>query len=256
MDDLTFAFRSLVETLGGWIYETPATSPLAFGAAAAAGLLMGLTPTTLPLVPVVFGYVLGEGQATPSYRRSRGLSLAAAFVLGVASVDAAIGFLFGLLGYYVARLLQAYLSLTNLLIAVGLAIMGLALLRVIRLRLPVPRPKLRQAGSLSGAYLLGMPFGVAICPACTPLVLPILAAAAATGSAVLSAGLLFVFGLGRGIPVLIAGTTAGALKHFERSSGWVRAIERGGGVILIITAFYFAYQSATYAYLVPPISTL
>jgi len=61
--------------------------------------------------------------------------------------------------------------LTNGMIAAVLAVISLALLRIIY----VPGPlrglaRDRQTSSLGGAFLLGIPFGLSTCPACTPLV--------------------------------------------------------------------------------------
>ncbi len=256
METLVFLIREQIQAYGGWLYDIPAMSPMAFGAAVVAGLIMGLMPSTLPLVPVVFGYVAGDGQdvdeARPR-RKLRGLWLSFGFVLGTAMVDAAIGAAFGLLGYYVIGAIAAYRSLTNLFVGLVLAVMALALLRLIRIRVPVLRPALQRKDSFGGAFLLGIPFGLAVCPACTPLVLPILGAAAATQAPLIAAALLFVFGLGRGIPLLVAGGAAGAFKRLEGSARWVPVIERVGGVLLLVMALFFLYQSAVYGNLVSPL---
>ena len=121
--------------------------------------------------------------------------LSTGFVLGMATVDAAVGALFGFLGYAVIRFLTSYLVLTNLFLAALLVVFALVLFRRIRIRLPVLTPALRRADSFPAAYALGIPFGLSACPACTPMILPILGAAAATGEPWLGAVLLFVFGL-------------------------------------------------------------
>lgn len=234
--------------LAVWLEGIPLMSPLAFALIALAGLVIGLAPSSLPLLGVAFGYVAGS---TRQSGKLRGFWLALGLVLGMATVDAVIGALFGLLGFAVIRALSGYLALTNLVIALLLFILGLALLRKIRLPLRVLRPRLKRADSVAGAYALGAVFGLSTCPACTPLILPVLGAAAATGEAWLGAALLFGFGIARGIPVLIAGTAAGALKGFNRLSSWVPAIERTGGVLLLLAGLYFFYQSAVYQGWVP-----
>jgi cytochrome c-type biogenesis protein len=254
---MTFAFREFVQDFGAWIAGIPTTCPLAFAVVALAGLIMSVTPSTLPLVPVVIGFVVGRrGEPARPVTKTRALALSVAFVLGMATVDAAIGALFGLLGYYVVMTISSYLDLTNLLIAALLVFLGLALLRKVRVPLPTARPRLRRADSLPAAYLLGIPFGLSVCPACTPLVLPVLGAAAATGVPWVAAALLFTFGLGRGVTVVVAGTAAGALASVERSARWVPAVERIGGVLLLLAAVFFLYQSAMYAGYVPPLGLL
>ncbi len=242
-----------------WLDQIPAMSPLAFAVVALAGLTMGVAPSSLPLFSIVLGYVAGQPgeQDVQDVRgRLKGLSLSAGFVLGMATVDAAIGGLFGFLGYVVIRVLAEYLVLTNLVLAALLVVFGLALLRKIRIAVPVLRPALRRTDSFTGAYALGIPFGLSACPACMPMMLPILGAAAATGEPWLGAVLLFTFGLARGVPLLLAGTAAGMVKHLRLFATWVPKIERTGGILLLIAALFFLYQSAAYMGLVTPFQFL
>ncbi len=242
--------------LATWLEQISATSPLAFAVVAFAGLTMGVAPISLPLFSIVLGYVAGQSDEQDETGRSKGLLLSAGFVLGMATVDAAIGALFGFLGYVVIRTLAEYLVLTNLFLAALLVIFGLALLRKIRIAVPVLRPALRRTDSFAGAYALGVPFGLSACPACMPMMLPILAAAAATGEPWLGAALLFTFGLARGVPLLVAGTAAGMIKHLRRFATWVPAVERAGGIMLLFAALFFLYQSAAYMGLVTPFQFL
>lgn len=231
-----------------WFSHISASSPFAITAVALAGLLMGVAPGSLPLYSVVAGYVGGQAS-----RRAKGILLSAGFVLGMATVDAAIGTFFGFLGDAVIRAIASYLAATNLLIAVLLLLLGFALLRKIHIVVPVLRPEAQRVDSFGAAYALGVPFGLSVCPACTPMMLPILAAAAATGTPWLGGVLLFVFGLARGVPLLVVGTMAGAVTRINRVAFWVPAIERVSGLLLLSAALYFAYQSAVYAGLMPPV---
>lgn len=226
-------------------------SALLLTAVALAGLLVGFAPSSLPLYSVVGGYVGGQASG-----RSKGLLLAAGFVLGQATVDAGIGILFGFLGLTVVITIARNLALTNLLIATILVVFGLALLRKIHITLPVLRPKARRVGSFAAAYALGVPFGFTTCPACTPMVLPVLGAAAVTGSPWLGGLLLFVFGLARGLPLLLIGAAAQAAMRMPRFTLWVPTIERAGGILLLIAGLFFLYQSAAYWGLVPIIPLL
>lgn len=255
--DLQLAFQGVVGTVGDWISETPMASPAGFAVVALAGVVMGFAPNMLPLVPVIFGVVSGEhGTAGGAGdRRFRGFHLALAFALGMATVDAVIGVLFGLLGYYVASTLAAYLSLSNFLLGVFLIVVALALLRVVRFRLPFAMPAPRTVKTAFGAYLLGIPFGIAMCPACTPLVLPIIAGISATGVPLLAGALLFTFGLGRSVPLIVVGSAAGVVKGLTMVPGWIVRLERLGGAVLILAGLYYLYQSAVYKGLASPLGT-
>lgn len=126
-------------------------------------------------------------------------------------------------------------------------------MRKIRIVIPVLRPTPQRVDSFAAAYVLGVPFGLSVCPACTPMVLPILGAAALTGTPWLGGVLLFVFGLTRGIPLLLVGAATGAIKGVPRLTLWVPKIERASGVLLLLAALYFLYQSAVYAGLLAPL---
>lgn len=243
--------------LSAWLDQVSAASPLGFALVALAGLTMAIAPSSLPLFSVVAGYVVGQaGDVQFEKTRLRGLWLSLGFVLGMATVDAALGALFGLLGSVVIQILTSYLGLTNFVIAALLVFLGLALLRKIRVTVPVLRPALRHTDSFGAAYVLGIPFGLSTCPACTPMVLPILGAAAATGKPWLGAILLFTFGLARGIPLLLVGAAVGTVSHLHRFAGWIPKIERAGGVLLLLAALYFLYQGSVYEGWLPPLPYL
>lgn len=220
-------------------------------AVAAAGLLVGVAPSSLPLYSVVAGYVGGRESG-----RAKGAILAAAFVLGIATVDAAIGVLFGFAGVAVVIALARHLGITYLALAAIVAFLGLALLGRIRIALPVLRPNARPVDTVIAAYGLGVPFGLTTCPACTPLVLPVLGAAAATGSPWIGGLLMFLFGLARGVPLVFVGAAAQAMRRVPRASGWVPKVEQAAGVLLLLSALLFLYLAAAYLGFVPPLRVL
>lgn len=238
-----------------WLNQVSVMSPLGFALVALAGLVIGVAPSSLPLASVVAGYVGGQASEREVNRLRKGLLLSAGFILGLATVDAAIGVLFGFIGFTAIRVLAKSLAITNLILAALLVVLGLALLRKIHIVVPVLRPTPRRVDSFIAAYALGIPFGLSICPACTPMVLPILGAAALTGTPWLGGALLFVFGLARGVPLLVVGAATETIKGVPRLMMWVPKIERASGVLLLLASLYFLYQSAVYAGIVAPIGS-
>ena len=85
------------------------------------------------------------------------------------------------------------------------------------------------------------------------MVLPVLGAAAATGEAWVGAALLFTFGIARGVPLMIAGAATGTATRLTRPGTWVPRIERACGVLLLLVAIYFVYESAAATGIVPPL---
>ncbi len=226
---------------GGALEALQSISLLAFGVVFLAGFAMGLAPSSYPLYPVIAGYVAGEGEERSG---ARGLVLSLAFVLGTATVDAALGALFGFLGGVVIETVARFVVLWNLVVAALLLAFGLALLSVLKVRWPVLKMTWRKAHSVPGAYALGIPFGLTACPACTPMVLPMLGAAAATGTWWFGALLMFVFGLARGLPLLLVGASAGWFARMKGASRWVPRLQTAAGWLLLLGGLFFLFEAA------------
>ncbi|MFQ5578932.1 MAG: cytochrome c biogenesis CcdA family protein, partial [Anaerolineae bacterium] len=203
-----------------------AISLFSFGLVLAAGFLMGISPAAFPVWSAVTGYVLGGEKQD----RRHAFTLALAFVLGIATVYTAFGVLFVVAGQVLQvafKFVASRLPLWNSLIGLLLLIIGLHMAHIRRFRAPaLTRPIFRRAETPGGAYLLGIPFGLAACPSCTPMLLAILVAAGATGQVWYGASLVFVFSIGFGIPLLAVATAAHAATQMERWVQYGAQIER------------------------------
>lgn len=225
---------------GGAVEALQNVSLVAFGIVFAAGFLMGLAPSSYALYPVIAGYVAGEeGERSGA----RGFVLSLAFVLGTATVDAALGALFGFVGGAVIDAVARYVVLWNGIVATLLIAFGLALLRLFKVKWPVLSMTWKKAHSVPGAYALGIPFGLTACPACTPMILPMLGAAAATGTWWFGALLMFVFGLARGLPLLLVGTGAGWFARLKAATTWVPRLQGAAGWLLLLAGAYFLFEA-------------
>lgn len=222
-------------------------SSLTIALVALLGLVVGIAPSSFPLLSVAAGLGAGQGASNHGKHRVAGLWLSVGFALGIATIDALLGALFGLAGFAVLRALAKVLPLAYAVLGVVVLVTGLALLRFVHIVIPVLAPSANRARTFLGSYALGVPFGLSTCPACTPLLLPVVAAAASTGDALMGAVLMFTFGVARGIPIVIAGTAAGTLGRLGRTRRFVTAVERIGGALMLATALYFFYQAGVYA---------
>lgn len=232
--------------------QVTSVTPLAIAIVALAGLVVGISPGSLPLMSVAAGFVTGQGGAEAPRSRLAGLWLSGGFALGIVTVDAIVGAVFGFIGYGAMRVFVSLLVPTYVLLTIFLLVMGLALFHVIRIPLPMLTPVRRPATSLAQAYLLGLPFGLSTCPACTPLIFPIVAAAAATADPVTGALLMSTFGVFRALPMVAVGMAAGLLRQTWRTWRFVKWFERIGGALLIAAAGYFFLQALIYARWIPP----
>ena len=233
--------------IGQLLQNITALTPYTVALVAFAGLVVGIAPSSFPLLSVAAGLAAGHGATQSPKRRIEGFRLSAGFALGIATIDAVLGALFGLMGLAVLRVLAGFLGIAYLVLALLLTIIGLALLRVIHIVIPALTPSASSNRSFLGSYLLGLPFGLSTCPACTPLLLPVVGAAAMSADPAMGAALMLAFGLARGVPIVITGTLAGTLAHLRHTRAFTVWIERAGGILILAAAAFFFYQAAVYA---------
>ena len=72
----------------------------------------------------------------------------------------------------------------------------------------------------------------------TPVLASILSYAAYKGNLSFGAALLFLYGLGNGLPLLIVGAGAGQVSRRVARAEWQRWAEQTAGVLLIGLGFY------------------
>lgn len=230
-----------VEALAQDLTAGAVWGPLAFGVAFLGGLVAGLGPCVLPMIPAVFGYVTGQvGETDGRSGVARGFALSAIFVLGMSIVFAAIGALAGFIGRALILGAWAYYAVAAICVVIGLQMLDVINLPVDRLNrwLPVKRPERR---GIVGALLFGMLFGLVATPCSTPILAAIAAIAATSGDALKGAALLFVYGIGKGAPLLLLGVASGSLAFMRSVSKVTPALTKIGGVGVIGAGAYLVW---------------
>jgi cytochrome c-type biogenesis protein len=104
--------------------------------------------------------------------------------------------------------------------------------------LPIKRPERK---GLVGAFVFGMLFGLVASPCSTPILAAIAAIAATTGSAAKGGALLFVYGLGKGVPLMLLGLASGSLGLMRKISRVTPVLTKIGGVGLLGAAAYLIW---------------
>ena len=219
-----------------------------FGGAFIAGLLSFLSPCVLPLVPPYLCFVAGmsmeelSGDAEPG--ASRNVAFAAfAFVLGFMTVFVALGVSASLVGQLVAD----HLTVLSYVAGAAIIVMGLHFLGVVRIPLLYREarfhPAARPAG-LIGAYVIGLAFAFGWTPCVGPVLAAIMFIAGSEETAAQGAALLTFYGLGIGIPFLLAALFAGPFMRFAtRFRRHVATVEKTMGALLVVTGVLFAAGS-------------
>jgi cytochrome c-type biogenesis protein len=217
-------------------------SPLvALAAAALWGVLsIVLSPCHLASIPLVVGFIQGQGQTTPR----RAALLATLFATGILITIAAIGVGTALAG----RLLGDVGSFGNILAAIVFLLVGLVLLDIISLPLPAARAVgLRRRGALA-ALLLGLVFGSALGPCTFAYMAPMLAVTfkVAGTNAVWGATLLAAYGVGHCAVITAAGSStawAQRVLDWNEASPTGRVLKRVCGALVILGGLYLLYTA-------------
>lgn len=199
------------------------------GIAFIAGFIFSFNPVSFASIPVVLAYV------TRAHEKKQALSLGTAFIFGLVLTHVALGVITAMGGEWVKAIMgrQWGLFLGPLLITLGLMWAGW-----INIKLPWISMRAKKVTGHWGAFLLAIPFSIAICPFCAPALLVMLTASAAIGSVVFGAGLLFAFALGRSIPILLGAWSIGWLESLQVVGKHRRGFEMTGGIVLILSGLY------------------
>lgn len=91
-----------------------------------------------------------------------------------------------------------------------------------------------------GAFILGIPFALIASPCTVPITVAVLALAVTQADMVFGFWLLFLFALGRSLPLLIVGTFTGILKSLLNQQALLTGLQNFSGVVLIGLGIYFA----------------
>ncbi|NUJ81323.1 sulfite exporter TauE/SafE family protein [Methylocystis sp. FS] len=195
----------------------------------AAGFAFSFNPVALAAIPVSLAYV------TKARSKRQAALFGGLFVLGMILTHVGLGLLASLGGSWVQYLLDRAwgLALGPLLIVMGFIWLGW-------LRIPAPALAVRakRATGAWGAFVLGIPFSVAVCPFCTPALIVLLGVALGVGSPLFGATLLLAFALGRAIPIMLGALAVSWLENLSRLRPFYKAIELIGGIVLILTGLY------------------
>jgi Thiol:disulfide interchange protein len=195
------------------------------------GFLFSFNPVALAAIPVSLAYV------TKAHTTAKAVTYGAMFILGMILTHVLLGLIASLGGLWVQKLMDRLwgLALGPLLILLGL--MWLGWLRI-PVRLPSIPIQFEKAGGLWGAFALGIPFSVAVCPFCTPALVIALGVVAGIGSVLFGVTLLLSFALGRAVPIILGAWAVGWLESLEGLKHSQKTFEIIGGVLLILSGLY------------------
>ena len=193
------------------------------------GFVFSFNPVAIVAIPVTLAYV------TKAHAPRRAVQLGGAFIAGMLVTHVALGVAAALGGVWVKDIMGRW---WGLLLGPMLIVLGLIWPGWLKLRLPWFSMRGEKVAGAWGAFLLGIPFSVAICPFCTPALLVMLTAAAGIGSVSFGFALLLAFALGRALPIILGAWGVGWLESLKVLTRWQRTFEVVGGLLLIASGVY------------------
>ena len=204
------------------------------GIAFLAGFVFSFNPVSFASIPVVLAYVTKAHDA-PHGKERRALLLGGAFVAGMLLTHAVLGGAAALGGDWAKEIMGRHWGMV---LGPVLIVLGLMWPGWLKLRLPWLAMRGRKVSGPWGAFLLGIPFSIAVCPFCTPALLVSLTASAAIGSVAFGTALLLAFAAGRSIPIIIGAWSMGWLESLRILSRHQKTVEVIAGVTMIVTGLY------------------
>ncbi len=213
---------------------------LRFGAALVLGVLLSLTPCIYPMIPITVGILQASG--TPSAFKN--FLLALSYTLGISTTFALLGFV-AALGSCVFGEMQGspwvVIPLATLLIYFGLSMFDWVQLYIPRFL--QPKTGKVKGGSPLSAFIFGAISGTIASPCLSPGLVLILNYVTNSGAQHFTGYiegflLLFIFGIGSSLPLLIIGTFSSSLHILPKAGMWMVEIKKIVGLMLICMAFY------------------
>lgn len=202
------------------------------------GLLASISPCSLAMLPIIVGYVGGYSQESPVKIFMQMIF----FVFGSSLVFATIGVICALTGKVFISFAPIYFIL---LLGSLLMVMGLNILGVLDFNMPVVIKQIPQStGKNMVIYpiLIGAVFALAGTPCSTPILAGIMAFASLSSNMLSAVLMLFMFSLGQGLILIIAGVFTSSLKGFKSFSHISEILLKLSGVLLILSSLYIFYK--------------
>jgi thiol:disulfide interchange protein DsbD len=204
------------------------------------GLLLSLTPCVLPMIPILSGIIVGQGEKVTA---THGFSLAFTYVQGMALTYAAAGAAF-VLAFKQAP--QAFFQqpwiimlFVALFVALAFAMFGAYTLQMpnaLQTRLTDVSNR-QRSGSYVGCFAMGALSALVVTACVAPALIAALSVISQTGKIARGAAALYATGLGMGVPLLIVGASAGSL--LPKVGPWMDTVKSLFGVLFLGIAIYF-----------------
>ena len=226
-----------------------------------AGLLLAFTPCVFPMIPILTGLIVGQGQ---NISTKKSFLLSFTYVLSMSITYAIIGVIFALSGSNIQANLQNPYVITAF--AFLFIFLALGMFKAINLQMPTfiqtslseSSNKLKP-GSFYGVGAMGALSALIIGPCVTAPLIGALIYIASTNDYILGGFALFALGFGMGTPLLALGTSATTLV--KKIGPYLDMTNKIFGLLFVIVAIWLlerivSIQLAAYLWTLLPITII
>ena len=238
MNDLLNIFSSLGAGSNIIGTESFLTFMLMFAASFIGGIIASISPCSLAMLPLIIGYVGGCSKETPIRTAIQLIS----FIFGTAIVFTVIGVICAVTGTVFASVFGGYFTL---MMASFLLVIGLKIIDVLDFEIPViirTMPKTQTSSLIVYPMLLGVAFALAGTPCSTPILAGIMVFAAMGKNVLASVIMLFLFAIGQGLILIVAGLFTSSIKNMKQFSNITDKFVKLSGWLMIAVSIYLYFK--------------
>ena len=203
-----------------------------------AGLLLAFTPCVFPMVPILSGIIVGQGDRLTTMRA---FWLSLIYVLAMAVTYTVAGVLAGLFGQNLQAVFQNPWIISGFVLI--FILLALSMFGFYELQLPgrlqtrlTEASNQQQGGQLWGVAVMGFLSALIVGPCVAPPLMAALIVIGSSGDAVLGGAALFSLAMGMGLPLIVFGVSAG--KLVPRAGAWMDAVRAVFGVGMLALAIW------------------
>lgn len=218
------------------LFSTQSSIYILFGAAFLGGLISSISPCSLSMLPLIIGYIGGYSDEKPL----KTLLQMIVFVIGSGMVFSIIGAICALTGKMFIG--NPYFAL---IVASIVMIMGLKILGFLEFDLPPiikEIPKNEFNNDFLYPLILGAVFALIGTPCSTPILASIMAFASISAKISSAVIMLFLFSIGQGLILILAGFITSKIKTSEKFYQLSEKIMKFSGILLILVSLYIFYK--------------
>lgn len=233
------------QTTSGWkntlsnIFSQTGSFWIRFIIALILGILLSLTPCIYPMIPITIGVLQNSHKKT----FFSGFLVALTYTLGISTTFAVFGLIAALGSCVFGELQSSPLFIIPLVLVLGY--LGLSMFGLYEMYTPKflqPKKHNLKSGSYLSTFLFGAISGTVASPCLSPGLALILNYVASLSNYFEGFVLLFVFGIGSSLPLLIIGTFSSSLQVLPKAGVWMVEIKKLVGLMLIAMCFYHLSQ--------------